>query len=651
VHRPRYAAESTGRRAPVAFVLGLALLVGLAVALAPSAPQASAQVAQVAQTSSEPAGSYERHPPPPADCFVPIPDGPVDGYTTGWEVRHDRPVGDPCRKPDGFDIYFCIDAPTNCFVSFSRRGSVVYPFLVEFARWVPGPPTTPTPEPTPEPVEELVWTPCGPAGRGLECATLELPMDAADPAGEQVQIALNRVRATDTANRIGSLVLNPGGPGGSGTQFLEDIATADDPGLLVESLGARVRERFDIVGFDPRGVGRSRPLADCLTVEERDAARAAGEIPYTDAAIEAMSAAEQAFGTTCQERVGSLLRFMSTTTVARDLESIRAALGDEKLSFLGFSYGTRIGATYAALHPDRVRVMALDGAVSLDVSAAASQEADRRQMLGFQRSLDAFLESCRTRPECTFGRSTSPAAALDELVFGTLAGGGTLPTAESQPLTQALALEAVIGSLYSQWGWERLETALEQVEDQGVADEMLVLADNFAGRTPAGYQPGADTISAVNCVDRDRPGTDVDEYRARYQAWSAESRMFGGFALFALRCGHWPVDAAERFTGPFTAAGAPPIVVVGTRNDPSTPYAEAEAMAATLSSGVLVTAEGYDHTAYMTNGCVQDAVEDYLVNATPPAAGTTCPVPAASAASSALHALLPASLPAPVLTG
>jgi hypothetical protein len=286
----------------------------------------------------------------------------------------------------------------------------------------------------------------------------------------------------------------------------------------------------------------------------------------------------------------------------------------------------------------------------LDSSAAASRESDRRQMLGFQRSLDAFLDDCAARPTCTFGRASSPRAALDELLFDTLAGGRTLPTRyPQQPLTQSLAVEAITGSLYSRDGWGHLESALEQAEGQGRGDELLAEADNFAGRTSEGYEPGADTLVAVNCIDQERPGTDLAEYRALHRAWAAESPLFSGVAFFGLTCGHWPVTAAERYTGPFTAAGAPPIVVVGTRNDPSTPYQEAVSMAATLSSGVLVTAEGYDHTAYMTNPCVQDEVQDYLVTTTAPSAGIVCPVAPPSAAAD-VHALLPtpALVPAPI---
>jgi pimeloyl-ACP methyl ester carboxylesterase len=440
-----------------------------------------------------------------------------------------------------------------------------------------------------------------------------VPLDHANPSGDRIELALLRLPAKSPAARIGSLLVNPGGPGGSGVEFARRAAS------LFESL----RGRFDIVGFDPRGVGRSTAIR-CLTDGELDRVGALDPTPDTQEERGALVAAARAHGTLCARRAPRLLPYLTTEQTARDLDLIRAAVGDEKLTYLGFSYGTELGATYASLFPDRVRALALDGAVDPALWAGDPARLIRVQLRGFERSLAGFTAWCaRARAACPFAADGRPRAALRRLL-------GRLDAhplrVGNRRLTEGLALTSVIGALYSRRAWAFLGRALHLAYARRDGSLLLALADAFVGRRDDGsYTNAADANAAITCADW-AVAAGPDPFLALLDDLDRRSPLLGPSAAYsALVCAYWPVaGAVSRYLGPFTASGAPPILVVGTTGDPATPYVWAESLAAQLESGVLLTWRGESHTAYGESECASAAIDRYLVETVPPAEGTVC---------------------------
>ncbi len=451
---------------------------------------------------------------------------------------------------------------------------------------------SPTPAPTPAPAR---WTDCG---NGFECATLTVPRDYEHPGPARVNLALIRLRATGVAKRVGSLVVNPGGPGGSGVDFVREHSDAF----------AALRKRFDIVGFDPRGVNQSTPIR-CL--DTLDHFVATDPTPDTPAEHKELVAIAREFVAGCEKRDQELLPFLSTANVARDLDVIRASLREEKLTYLGFSYGTLIGATYAEMFPDRVRALVLDGAVdpSLDLDAFRSAQA-----AAFEGSLDRFLADCARRPSCIFhhgGRSASTFEALMRRIEAK-----ALPVKlfyDPRDVGPGLAWSAVLGALYSPAAWEDLAFALEAAE-RGDGSFLLLISDPFRGRRKDGsYSNMIDAYTATTCLDfpASRKVADYDALAARL---ARTAPHFGPITAYNdLTCAFWPVSA-EREPAPLRASGAPPIVVVGSTGDPATPYAWSKALASQLESGVLITRKGEGHTAYLFSACISRVVDAYLID-------------------------------------
>jgi pimeloyl-ACP methyl ester carboxylesterase len=489
------------------------------------------------------------------------------------------------------------------------------------------PVTSPTVDPTPTPSasvtespqpgadprlqrfyeQKLDWRDCG----RPECAVLTVPLDYDKPDGKTLRIAVLKVPAQDEDERIGSLVVNPGGPGGSGVQY----AAA---GSL--QFGSQLSRVYDIVGFDPRGVGQSTALK-CLDTDDLDELIAFDPDPDTLAERNEMDALIRGFGQGCLDGSGALARHVSTKEVVRDLDILRAALGERKLDYLGASYGTLIGATYADMFPGKVGRFVLDGALDPSLS---NEQLSLAQARGFETALRAYVKDCVDRGGCFLGGTVEAGikriqSFLDEVEKE------PLPTGDERELTEGLAMLGIWLPLYVKEYWGQLSTALEEALEEGRGSVLLGLADQYTSREPSGYSDNSmEVLYAVNCLDHSDsiPTAEVD---AHFAAFQKASPTFGrAFAFSLSTCGNWPIQSGERTTA-LRAAGAPPIVVVGTTRDPATPLEWSQALANQLESGQLITRDGDGHTGFQRgNNCVDDAVEGWLIDGTVPKPNLKC---------------------------
>jgi pimeloyl-ACP methyl ester carboxylesterase len=452
------------------------------------------------------------------------------------------------------------------------------------------------------------------AGRTYECATLDVPQDWAEPdAGETFALALVRVRAGDQANRIGSLVVNPGGPGASGVDAAVQLSLRP----LIGGLPDDVTEHFDIVGFDPRGVGRSSPV-ECFTDADLDGRFGGEPDPVSQADFDLAVADSQRRVGACGDKHGDALRHYSTRQTAHDLDAIRAAVGDEQLSYLGYSYGTLLGAVYAHLYPEHIRAMVLDGAVDPrrpdpDESLGGGQAA------GFERAFDNFAGWCAAAPDqCPIAPDARAAVtgAIEQARVSPVPGAG------GRDATAGWVFWAVVSSLYVQDLWPQLAEAVDDL-GRGDPDGVFRLADLYTGRDSDGAYPNLfDANTAINCTDSDLE-LGIEQIRTTQEEWRDTYPLFGApLAVGMLDCAQWPGGSDPYPYG--EAAGAPPIVVVGTTGDPATPYESTAVLADLLGTGVVLTYEGEGHTVYPQQGCINEAVNAYLVDLAVPADGTTC---------------------------
>ncbi len=460
-------------------------------------------------------------------------------------------------------------------------------------------------EPTLPPIAKARWTDCG---KGFQCATIKVPRDYADVTAGMLDLSLIRRPATARAKRIGSLVINPGGPGGSGVEFVRNGYTIFPKAIL---------ERFDIVGFDPRGVNSSSPVR-CI-----DNLDLVADIdPSPDNADELQALVDQAheYADACAARNPDILSYLSTDAVAQDLDQIRAALGDEKLTYLGFSYGTLIGSMYADKFPDRIRAMVLDGAIDPKLSETQFRTG---QAKAFEASLKKFFAWCSARRSCAFYEGGKTRRAFDSL----------MAQIEKKPLHirryagrrrvgPGLTFSAVLGSMYNRGSWPSLALALDWAK-RGDGRLLVAISDPFRGRKPDGaYSNMSDAYFSNTCLDFPM-STDVATYEALAKTFKSIAPHFRAAAYNDLPCAFWSVPS-ERTPAPATGTGAPPIVVVGSTGDPATPYAWAKSLAKELESGVLVTRRGDGHTGYSFSKCVKTAVNAYLLDLTVPKDGLVC---------------------------
>ncbi|MFF4398482.1 alpha/beta hydrolase [Streptomyces sp. NPDC001480] len=456
--------------------------------------------------------------------------------------------------------------------------------------------------------------PGGPAPRSLECAELMVPLDYSEPRGKTMKVALIRLRATDRAHRIGSLVFNFGGPGGSGID-----AFAGGSAAQFKKLGTR----YDLVSFDPRGVGRSRPV-HCVGDKRKDEWLAMDTSPDNAREKAALLYRGRAFVKGCAKRSGKTLPHVGTVAAARDLDMIRIALGERKLNYFGFSYGTWLGAEYAHRFPEKVGRTVLDGAVNTELNPLRFF---REQAAGFQRALGHFGTWAAQQPQAEPNAKAKGLTkdAVVTRVAALLQGLDTkpIPTDTRRELTQSLGEAGVLTGLYSKAIWPALWQAIQQAES-GDGTILLALSDALFQRSPDGhYTNYLDASGSIYCASTPQRYTERDVAKA-LPAFTKASPVFGPtLAWRQMNCTGWPVKGTP--THHINAPGAPPILVIGNTGDPATPYAWAPALAEQLGSGVLLTLNGEGHTSYMTgNPCIQKAVNTYLLHGKSPVNGTKC---------------------------
>ncbi|MFJ8862979.1 alpha/beta hydrolase [Streptomyces sp. NPDC102451] len=459
--------------------------------------------------------------------------------------------------------------------------------------------------------QKLRWRDCG--VEGFQCTTMKAPRDYAKPGGGDVDLAVSRNKATGPGKRIGSLLVNPGGPGGSAVGYLQGFAAIGYP--------APVRARYDMVAIDPRGVARSEPV-ECLTGKEMDAYTQVDQTPDDQGEVAELNKSFKKFADGCEKRSGAILPHVSTVETARDMDILRALLGDEKLHYVGASYGTFLGATYADLFPARVGRLVLDGAMDPSLPAI---EINRDQTAGFEAAFQSFAGDCVKQADCPLGTTSTAGAATALKKLFTDLDSEPVPTGDTRRLTESLATTGVIAAMYDEAAWPQLREAIAGAQRKD-GSGLLSLADSYYEREPSGeYANLMFANAAVNCLDLDPPFTGPAEVEKAVPEFEKASPVFGrGFAWAALNCSAWPVDP----TGTphrTEAEGAAPIVVVGTTRDPATPYKWAESLADQLSSGTLLTYEGDGHTAYgRGSDCIDTAINTYLLGGTPPEEGKKC---------------------------
>ncbi|MGH3213331.1 MAG: alpha/beta hydrolase [Trebonia sp.] len=517
--------------------------------------------------------------------------------------------------------------PRNYYSRLGAAAAVVIAVLVSAC--TAGSPATSQPAPTasstpavaapagPPPVtiagyyaQRLSWQPCD---TSFECARLYVPFDYSRPAGPRFSLPVVKLPAADPASRVGALVINPGGPGGSGVEY---------------ALGARsgeftqeVLNRFDIVGFDPRGVGGSLPAVRCLTGPQLDTYFATDGDPANAAQLATVISESKLYAAECARNAAALLPYMGTVNAAKDMDVLRAALGENALTYLGKSYGTYLGAAYAQQFPSRVRALVLDGAVD---PKASGLQLDVTQAAGFESAFGQFAAWCAGQQGCPLGNSASGAAAK---VAGLLSAATVHPLTnllgDAQPANGAMLQTGIEAALYERPEWPLLKSALSGAFG-GDGTILVELADSLLERNPNGtYSNLADAELSVDCVDRTWPRT-VPAFAAAAAAAAKAAPLFGASNVWgSLPCAYWPVQPAALN---IRAAGARPILVVGDLHDPATPNQWARNRSRDLASGVLLGWNGEGHTSYFQgSSCVDAAVDSYLISLHVPRSGTVCP--------------------------
>lgn len=455
--------------------------------------------------------------------------------------------------------------------------------------------TSSSQSPTTTDVPRLEWSPCAPGTKSPLCATLKVPFDYENPSLGSFSLKVVKRPAGDPGGRIGSLLVNPGGPGYGGSYLAESAESFFSGDLLA---------RFDIVGWDPRGTGESTPAVDCI--DEYDPYFALDPTPETPVQKQALIDASAEFNRGCSERSGAILAHISTNNTARDMDTLRRALGEDTISYFGFSYGSELGATWTTMFPDTVRAAVLDG--SVDPSADYMEEGVL-QAKGFENELTKFLALCSDTPSCPFHSAGNAERAFDDLMES-LDSSPLKVSANRAPVNQAVALNAVAQAMYSSSMWGSLEQALADAR-RGDGAGLLDLNDQYYERAADGtYGNELEAFLAISCIDSVIPDSVEEADKSIPRVREVAPRLWPVFTS-QYSCHMWPAPADPRID--ITGAGAGPIVVVGTTGDAATPLAGTRAMAGTLQDGRLIVVSANQHTGYGANACVVGAVDDYLI--------------------------------------
>lgn len=476
-----------------------------------------------------------------------------------------------------------------------RRAFLLFAFLALVALAC-----SPTEKSNAQASTSIDWEPCG----SIECAKFNVPLDYGNASGKTIELSLIRIKARKPDQRIGVLLANPGGPGASANDFVR---------IWRGVLASDIRDKFDIVSFDPRGVGESSPI---LCHDNLQALVAADPDPDTDAEWQQAEKVAKDFADGCQAKYGDILPYLGTKNVARDMDRIREALGEQQLNYIGYSYGTSLGAVYADMFPTHIRSMVLDGGTDLSLSF---EDVNRTQMIGFERALSAYLADCKAK-SCLGG--PDPRATV-QAIMAKAELNPIAATGADRPAGPGEVELGILSAMYSKQMWGLLTRALQDAQN-GDGTGLVRLTDSYLERAQNGDYPNLiEANAAVNYVDEECP-KDPDAYKALAAAFAKDAPTFGASAATSgLACAYWKAKA-DPVTAP-TAKGAPPIVVIATTNDPATPYEWGKALSQQLSSGVLVTHRGEGHTIYAQgDACIDGVVNAYLLTLAVPAAGTSC---------------------------
>lgn len=445
-------------------------------------------------------------------------------------------------------------------------------------------------------------------GGGVDTAVVEAPIDHTDHSAGTLELFVARHRATSPDDRIGVMFVNPGGPGFGGSIYAQYADQVWDDAII---------ERFDVIGWDPRGTGESRPVVDCI--DDYDPYFAEIDItPETDDERATLLARSQEFADRCTTEVGDLIAFLGTNHTAADIDWLRRGLGEEQVTYFGFSYGSELGATWATLFPDSVRAAVLDGAADPDADPV---ESTLQQLTGFEASLGRFLASCSARSACAFHNDGDAEGAFDALMAQLDAD--PVPTDPSRPPANlAVGINAVIQAMYSESFWPRLERALADAA-RGDGSGLLALHDSYFQRAADGtWGNELEAFQVISCADTTERLSPDDEDALVQRYREVAPRLVPDGSVGVPFCGFLPAPADDR--AEVSGVGAGPIVVIGTTGDPATPLASTRAMAAALDDGRLVVVDAEEHTGYGLNSCVIDVVNDYLVDLSPPDDNTDC---------------------------
>lgn len=479
------------------------------------------------------------------------------------------------------------------------------------------------------------WESCfAQVGPTFECATVRVPLDYDAPRGRQIALRMVRLPASGPGGAQGSLFLNPGGPGGSGIDFVLGAG----PALYTDE----VRASFDLVGFDPRGIGRSNPLRCFPRIDDAVSVFYPTPFPLDELEAALFAALDTALDAACNANARDIRDHMSTANVARDLDLLRRAVGDEGLTYAGYSYGSFLGAVYANLFPDNVRAVVVDGVLDPiawttgvgDEAATLPFSTRLRSDAGAQATLDEFFRlcdeagpaGCALAPDAADRYAALAERLLDEPLAIVDPGSG-----EVFYVTYPILIGESLGPLYNSFSWPDFAFFLAQIEALASAEalgEALAAVYDAAGvgvfREPSNYPNFVEGFVGVACSDSVNP----DGHSFWLDAGVAAEDEYGYFGRLwtwaSGPCAVWSGADDDRYLGPFTNDTANPVLVVGTRYDPATRYEGAEILDGLLPNSALLTVEGWGHTSLFLSACADAAVSEYLLEGTPPPAGTVC---------------------------
>jgi pimeloyl-ACP methyl ester carboxylesterase len=465
---------------------------------------------------------------------------------------------------------------------------------------------------------KLDWQPCGDAPN-IVCATATVPLDYDKPNGATIDLHLAKSPATDPAHRLGSLFFNFGGPGGSAADYLEFFGT---------DLWPAFNQRYDIIAMDPRGVGQSEPSIDCKANQETEGIYSTPFTTPDNLDVKALVSKDLKYIGKCVALNKAILPHVSTANVARDMDLLRKSVGEDKLNYFGYSYGTFLGATYASMFPKNYKRMVLDGPVDATDYINDPLADLSAQSGGFERAIARFLQACAVdQGACSGFGGTDPWSAFDELVEkaneSPIPAGGDDP----RPVSGDDILTATVYDIYGKQYWGELAFALASAAN-GDGTLIRALVDGFYGNNGDGtFDPGSDRYFTIGAIEQRYPRADVGLYlRAGKRSWSEHEWSWSNNGYVELNYGLWPIHDKDAFAGPFKIPSSSPTpLVVATTYDPATPYRGAKSLVRDLGNARLITMRGDGHTAYPGNSpCIDAAVEAYMSDGTLPGAGTKC---------------------------